>query len=41
MPRCGCGIFFELKKSILFNDFGGLCSRLDRDMVAVKATNHR
>jgi hypothetical protein len=35
MPWCGCGIFFELKKSILFNDFGGVCSRLDRDMVAI------
>jgi hypothetical protein len=29
MPWCGCGIFFELKKAILFNDFGGVCSRLD------------
>jgi hypothetical protein len=35
MPRCGCGVFFELKKSILFDEFGGICGRLDRDMVAI------
>jgi hypothetical protein len=35
MPRCGCGVFFELKKSILFDDFGGICGGLDRDMVAI------
>jgi hypothetical protein len=41
MPQCGCGIFFELKNPILFNEFGGVCSRLDRDVVFVQATNHR
>jgi hypothetical protein len=35
MPRCGCGVFFKLKKPILFNDFGRVCSILDRDMVAI------
>jgi hypothetical protein len=35
MPRCGFGVFFELKMSILFYDFGGICGRLDRDMVAI------
>jgi hypothetical protein len=35
MPRCGSGIFFKLKKPILFNDFGGICGRLDKDMVAI------
>jgi hypothetical protein len=40
MSWCGHGIFFELKKDILFNDFGGVCSILDRDMVVVQATNH-
>jgi hypothetical protein len=40
MPQCGCGIFFELKKTILFNDFGGICSRLDKDMMDVQDTNH-
>jgi hypothetical protein len=35
MPLCGHGVFFELKKPILFNDFGGNCGRLDMDMVAI------
>jgi hypothetical protein len=35
MPWCGCGVFIKLKKSILFNDFCGICGRLDRDMVAI------
>jgi hypothetical protein len=35
MPWCGCGIFFELKKAILFYDFGRVCSGLERDMVAI------
>jgi hypothetical protein len=35
MPRGSCGVFFELKKPILFNDFGGICGRLYRDMVAI------
>jgi hypothetical protein len=35
MPWCGCGIFFELKKSILFDDFDGIYGRLDRDMVPI------
>jgi hypothetical protein len=35
MPWCGGGVFFELKKSILFYDFGGVCGRLDMDMVAI------
>jgi hypothetical protein len=25
----------QMKKPILFNDFGGICGRLDRDMVAI------
>jgi hypothetical protein len=41
MPQCGFGIFFELKNPILFNNFGGVCSILDRDVVVVQATNHR
>jgi hypothetical protein len=40
MPWCGRGILFKLKKAILFNDFGGVCTRLDRDMVDVQDTNH-
>jgi hypothetical protein len=35
MPWCGCGVFFKLKKPILFDDFGGICDRLDRDTVVV------
>jgi hypothetical protein len=35
MPRCGCGVFLKLKKPKLFNEFGGICGRLDRDMVAI------
>jgi hypothetical protein len=35
MPQCGCGIFFKLKNSILFNDFGGICGILERDIVAI------
>jgi hypothetical protein len=35
MSWCGCGVFFKLKKPILFNDLGGICGRLDRDMVAI------
>jgi hypothetical protein len=41
MPWCGCGILFELKNPIILNAFGGVCSRLDQDMVVVQATNHR
>jgi hypothetical protein len=40
MPRGNYGIFFELKKPILFNDFGGVRGGLYRDMVAIQATNH-
>jgi hypothetical protein len=35
MPRCVCGVFFELKKTILLNDFGGIFGILDSDMVAI------
>jgi hypothetical protein len=35
MPWCGCGVFFKLKKPILFNEFGGIFGRFDRDMVAI------
>jgi hypothetical protein len=35
MLRCSCGDFFKPKKPILYNDFGGICGRLDRDMVAI------
>jgi hypothetical protein len=35
MSQCSCGVFFELKKPILFNEFGGVCGRLYRDMVAI------
>jgi hypothetical protein len=37
MPWCGCGVFFKLKKPILFYDFGGICGRLDRDKVLLRA----
>jgi hypothetical protein len=40
MPWSSHGIFFELKKAIIFNDFGGVCSILDWDMMVVQATNH-
>jgi hypothetical protein len=35
MTWCGCGVFFELKNTILFNEFDGVCGRLYRDMVAI------
>jgi hypothetical protein len=40
MPWCSCGIFFELKNSILIDDFSGVHSILDKDMVIVQDTNH-
>jgi hypothetical protein len=40
MPQSSCSIFFKLKKPILFNDFGGVCGRLDRDLMTIQATNH-
>jgi hypothetical protein len=35
MPQCGCNILIKLKKPIFFNDFGGVCGRLDRDLVTI------
>jgi hypothetical protein len=40
MPWGSSSIFFELKKSILLYDLGGVGSRLDRDLMAIQATNH-
>jgi hypothetical protein len=35
MSWFGCGIFFELENPIIFDEFGGIGGRLDRDMVAI------
>jgi hypothetical protein len=35
MPQGSSSIFFELKKSILLYDLGGVGSRLDRDLAAI------
>jgi hypothetical protein len=33
-------IFFELKETILFYNLSGIGGRLDRDLMAIQATNH-
>jgi hypothetical protein len=35
MTQSSCIILFKLKKPILFNEFGGICSRLDRDLMTI------
>jgi hypothetical protein len=40
MPQSSSSIFFKLKETILIYDLSRIGGRLDRDLIAIQATDH-